>query len=114
MQKLAEKYENNEEFKKFENAVAYNVYYEKPVSKLPQDIQNRINNLPIEAKQIIMSTYVQYGEGSKIIKNNFTKSIDDYDVLERIINIKQIDGYVNRYNTEIDLLDKIYNNIKEN
>ena len=106
LEKLAIKYENNEEFKKFENAVAYNVYYERPVSKLPQDIQNRINNLPIEAKQIIMSTYVQYGEGTNRIKQAFNAIDNDYMALSYIISKK--DPYSSRKVIEFDILNKEY------
>ena len=105
LEKLAIKYENNEEFKKFEKAVAYNVYYERPVSKLPQDIQNRINNLPIEAKQIIMSTYIQYGENSDVVKEKFTRYKDPYKAIEKIIYSKE--GFANRMDNELKILKKI-------
>ena len=104
LEKLAIKYENNEEFKKFENAVAYNIYYERPVSKLPQDIQNRINNLPIEAKQILMSTYVQYGENYNIVEKMFTKYEDSYEAIKRIILSKR--KFTDRKKKELNILNK--------
>ena len=109
LEKLAIKYENNEEFKKFENAVAYNVYYERPVSKLPQDIQNRINNLPNEGKQIIMSTFVQFGQNSSAVENEFKKTNNDYKALENIVEAKS-EIYPARYYVESNTLNKMVKN----
>ncbi len=68
-----------------------------------------VNNLPDEGKQIIMSTFVQFGQNSSIVGNEFKKNDNDYKALENIVKAKS-EKYPARYNAELNALKKMVNN----
>ena len=106
------KYKDDAKFKNFESKIAKQEYFDKPVSKLPKDIQNRIKNSQPIVQQLIMSTYVQFGNDSesarRIIIGQFNnKNQSDKDAMIKVIEILKV-KYLNRAKIEIDSLNKFY------
>ena len=91
---------------------AERIYFTEPVSKLPTEVQDRINNSPLIVQQIIMSTYVQFGSDNKDINkaiNNFgNPNMSDKDILEKIFYEKELKGHSNRADLERQALDLFY------
>ena len=106
------KYKDDVKFKNFESKIAKQEYFDKPVSKLPKDIQNRIKNSQPIVQQLIMSTYVQFGTNNLEINQAIAGFGDpkksDREIFEDIFKIKSKKNHENRADLERQAFELFY------